>query len=87
MESSQFSWFAPGQAPTSTPNTPTNLGDSFTEAGDLGYSLQILSVWIAVQREVGLENLKLLFAERCANSFGFGFRALRFVVCVRVCGL
>ena len=37
-----------------------DLCDAFAEAGDLGDSFQILAAGIAVQLEVGLQNLQLL---------------------------
>ncbi len=45
-----------------------NLSHPFAESRDLGNPLQILAVGIAVDLEVGMENLDLLFCERCSDS-------------------
>ncbi len=49
------------------------LCDSFTESSDLSYSLQILSIRIWIQLEVGLQHLDLLFCESRSDSFCFIF--------------
>ncbi len=45
-----------------------NLSHPFAESRYLGNPLQILAVGIAVDLEVCMENLDLLFCERCSDS-------------------
>lgn len=48
-----------------------DLGDSFAKPSDRCYSLEILSVWVAIYLEVCLQHLKLFFGERRSYSFSF----------------
>lgn len=57
-----------------------HLSHPLTQAGDLGYPLQVLPVWVRVQLKVCLQHLQLLFGKRCANSFGFALGMATFRV-------
>lgn len=48
-----------------------DLSHSFAQASDRGYSLEILTVGIAIYLKVCLQHLKLLFGESCTNSLSF----------------
>lgn len=47
-----------------------HLGDPFAESRQLGYPLQILPVRVAVDLEVGLQDVKLLLGERRPYPLG-----------------
>lgn len=62
------SWIFVFFLPRSTVLEP-DLRHSLAQSGHVGDSLEILTVGIAVDSEVGLQYLQLLFGEGCTDSF------------------